>query len=82
MPYFEIIWNEEPGGNVEHIAEHDSIPEDVEEVVFNPVGRDVSRSSGLSIVFGFTPNGRYILVVYEQIDDVTIYPVTAYDVEK
>jgi hypothetical protein len=81
MPYFEIIWNDEPGGNVEHIAEHDLTPEDVEEVIFNPVDRDVSRSSGLPIVFGFAPDGRYILVVYEQIDDVTVYPVTAYDVE-
>jgi hypothetical protein len=67
---------------VEHIAEHDLSPEDVEEVIFNPADRDVSRSSGLPIVFGFTPNGRYILVVYEQIDDVTVYPVTAYDVEE
>ena len=82
MPYFEIIWNEEPGGNVEHIAEHDLEPEDVEEVFFNPVDRDVSRSSGLPIVFGFTLNGRYIMVVYEQIDDLTVYPVTAYDVEE
>ncbi|MDA1052543.1 MAG: hypothetical protein O3C40_18965 [Planctomycetota bacterium] len=81
MPLFEIIWNEEPGGNVEHIAEHNLKPEDVEEVIFNPVDHDVSRSSGLPIVFGFTPDGRYILVVYEQIDDVTVYPVTAYDVE-
>ncbi len=82
MPYFEIIWNEEPGGNIEHIAEHGLNPEDVEEVIFNPVDRDVSRSSGLPIVFGFTPDGRYILVVYEQIDDVTVYPVTAYKVEE
>ena len=82
MPYYEIIWNEEPGGNVEHIGEHGLTPEDVEEVVFNPVDRDVSRSSGLPIVFGFTPDGRYIMVVYEQIDDVTIYPVTAYDLEE
>jgi hypothetical protein len=81
MAYYEIIWNEEPDGNVEHIAEHDLTPEDVEEVIFNPVDRDVSRSSGLPIVFGFTPDGRYIMVVYEQIDDVTIFPVTAYDVE-
>ncbi|MDA1016891.1 MAG: hypothetical protein O3A00_20840 [Planctomycetota bacterium] len=42
----------------------------------------MSRSSGLPIVFGFTPDGRYIMVVYEQIDDITIYPVTAYDVEE
>ncbi len=40
MPYFEVIWNEEPGGNLEHIAEHDLTPEDVEEVIFNPVDRD------------------------------------------
>jgi len=82
MPYYEIIWSEEPGGNVEHIGETGLAPEDVEEVVFNPVDRDVSRSSGLPIVFGFTPDGRYIMVVYEQIDDVTIYPVTAYDLEE
>ena len=81
MPSVEFIWNEEPGGNVAHIAEHGLTPEDVEEVMFNPVDRDVSRSSGLPIVFGFTPDGRYILVVYERIDDVTVYPVTAYDVE-
>jgi hypothetical protein len=33
-----------------------------------------------------TPVGRwnagYIMVVYEQIDDVRIYPVTAYDLEE
>jgi len=82
MPYYEIVWNDEPGGNVEHIAQHGLTPDDVEEVLFGPVDRDVSRSSGLPIVFGFTPDGRYILVVYEQLDDVTIYPVTAYEVEE
>ena len=82
MPYCEIIWDEGPGGNVEHIAEHDLTPTDVEEVIFNPLDRDVSRSSGLPILFGFTPDGRYILVVYEKISDVMVYPVTAYDVEE
>jgi hypothetical protein len=82
MPYYEIIWNDEPGGNVDHIGDHDLVPEDVEEVIFNPVDHDVSRSSGLPIVFGFTADGRYIMVVYEQIDEVTIYPVTAFDVEE
>ena len=33
-------------------------------------------------MLGFTPDGRYILVVYEQLDETTIYPVTAYDVEE
>jgi len=82
VPFYEIVWNEEPGGNVEHIAENDLTPEAVEEVILNPVDRDVSRTSGLPIVFGFTPDGRYILVVYEQIGGETIYPVTAYEVEE
>ena len=30
MAYVEIIWDDEPGGNVEHIAEHELTPEDVE----------------------------------------------------
>lgn len=81
IPYFEIICNEEEGGNVAHIAEHGLTPEDVEEVIFNPLDRDISRSSGLPIVFGLTPDGRYIMVVYEQIDETTVYPVTAYDIE-
>ena len=82
MPYYEILWNEESDGNVQHIAEHGLTPNDVEEVIFNPIDRDVSRSSGLPILYGFTPDGRYILVVYEQLDEITIYPVTAYDVEE
>jgi len=80
VPHYDIIWNPEPGGNVEHIAEHDLTPEDVEEVLCNPVAHDMSRSSGRPMVYGFTPNGRYIVVVYEEIDDRALYPVTAYEV--
>jgi uncharacterized DUF497 family protein len=80
--FYEFIWNEEPNGNIEHIAEHGLTPEDVEEVIFNPVDSDVSRSSGLPMAFGFTLDGRYILVVYERIDETTIYPVTAYELEE
>jgi len=81
MAYFEIIWNEEPGGNVDHIAMNGLTQDDVEEVFLNPIDRDVSRSSGLPIMFGFTPEGRYVLVVFEQVDEWTVYPVTAYEVE-
>jgi hypothetical protein len=31
---------------------------------------------------GRTSEGRLLLVVYERIDDVTIYPVTAYEIEE
>ena len=32
------------------------------------------------MVYGFTPDGRYIVVVYEEIDDHTLYPVTVYTI--
>jgi hypothetical protein len=54
----------------------------VEEVLMHPLARDRSRSSGLPIVFGFTSDGRYIVVVYEQLDDDTLYPVTAYEIDE
>ena len=41
----------------------------------------ISRSSGRPVATGLTPDGRLIFVVYEQIDESTVYPVTAYDVE-
>ena len=31
-------------------------------------------------VFGYTWDGRYITVIYEQIDDDAVYPVTAFEV--
>lgn len=81
MPYISFIWNDEPEGNVEHIAEHGISMEDVEEVMFNPVDQDFSRASGYPITFGYAIDGRYIAVVYEQVDDTTVYPITAFEVE-
>ncbi len=78
--WHQIIWNEEPDGNVEHIEEHGLTVDDVEHVLANPESETVSRSSGLPCVFGTTPDGRYIIVVYERLDPDTIYPATAYEV--
>jgi uncharacterized DUF497 family protein len=76
----QIIWNDEPGGNIEHIEEHGLTTDDVEHVLANVESQTVSRSSGQPCVFGHTPDGLYIIVVYELIDEDTIYPVTAYEV--
>lgn len=76
----QIIWNDEPDGNVDHIFEHDLTPADVEFVLERYESEGFSASSGLPCVFGFTEDGRYIIVVYEQIDEDTISPITAYDV--
>ncbi len=78
MPYFDVIWNPEPGGNVEHIAENGLTVDDVETVLLSPVANDISRSSGRPVALGFAPDGRYVLVVYDLIDEITILPVTAF----
>ncbi|HVA49734.1 MAG TPA: hypothetical protein VNH11_25430 [Pirellulales bacterium] len=56
-------------------------PEDVEAVIYNPLETTTSRSSGRPVATGYTPDGRLIFVVFEEIGDVTVYPVTAYEVE-
>ena len=82
MSFDSILWDPEddPTGNVEHIAEHDLTVEDVEWVLGAPASEGISRSSGLPAAWGHTPAGDYIIVVYEQIDANTIRVVTAYEV--
>ena len=82
MHFTAIFWDDEDDadGNVEHIAEHELTIEDVEHVLLAPTSTGVSRSTGLPVLWGFTPDGRYIIVVYEQVDDATIRVITAYDV--
>lgn len=82
MPWIDIIWNEEPGGNVEHVMEHGITREEVREVLESEAtDRAQSESSGLPIAMGFTAGGRFLVVVYEQVDAVTVHPITAYEVE-
>jgi len=82
MPWYEILWNyDDEDGNVAHIAEHDLTPEDVNAVLMDPDEIRVSRSSGRPAAFGYASDGRYICVVYEEIDEHTLYPVTAFVVE-
>jgi uncharacterized DUF497 family protein len=80
--FTSIIWDDEddPDGNVEHIAQHGLSIEDVEQVLLAPTSTGVSRTSGLPVLWGYTPGARYIIVVYEEVDDATIYIITAFDV--
>ena len=73
--------DDDPEGNVQHIAAHDVTKEEVAEVLENPDGFETSRTSGRPIAFGETATGRLIAVVFEEIDDETVYPVTVYEVE-
>jgi uncharacterized DUF497 family protein len=82
MNIFRILWDDpdDPDGNVQHIAEHGLTVEDVEEVLSNPTSAGTSASTGRPCVWGYTLEGIYIIVVYEEIDQDTIRVVTAYEV--
>ena len=82
MPWKDIVWNLEEDGNVAHIAENGLSVGEVEQVVTNAQKFGRSRSSGRPILFGYTASGDYVCVVYEEIDEITIYPVTAYILEE
>ena len=84
-----LIWDDEPGGNYWHIVGAGEVTaEEVEGVLRGHPGGpddpdDYSASSGLPMIFGTTPGGKRIAVIYlDQSDDdtVIIYPVTAYPV--
>lgn len=77
-PWLDVIWTEE---NESHLAENKVSPDEAEHVIHNPIARDVSNSSERPIVFGYTRAGRKIAVVYEVVDSITVYPITAHDVE-
>ena len=84
MPLIDVIWDlpDDPEGNIQHIAEHGLTPIDVEHVLNHPDRRGKSRSSGWPTVFGETPSGERIAVIYEEISGDTVYPVTAYVIEE
>lgn len=78
-----LIWDmdDDPIGNVRHIAEHGLDKEDIESVVETADRFEVSRSSGNLILFGATLTGRRAAVVYVQVDHDFIYPITAFFTE-
>ncbi len=84
MPYDSILWDldDDPEGNVQHCAEHGITKEEVEEILDNPTDTDVSNTSGRPVAFGDTSTGKHLMVVYEEIDTDTAYPVTAYEVPR
>ena len=79
MPVYLFIWTDPV---VAHLEEHGISPEDFEEVVCRPVSEAESHSSGLPAAFGYASDGRYIIAVYEMLDETTVLPVTAYEVDE
>lgn len=82
MFWTHILWDHTSGGNVQHVEEHGLTTDDVDYVLENYESADTSGSSGLPCVFGDTADGQHIVVIYEQVDDETVAPVTAYEVPR
>ena len=82
MSYTSILWDadDDPDGNVQHIADHGLDVDDVEWVLGAPISEGVSKSSGMPAVWGYTPDGTYIIVIYQAVDEDTIRVITAYEV--
>jgi hypothetical protein len=77
LPWYQYIWSEE---TIDHLDQHGISPEDFEYVVAHAKTKLKSRSSGLPGVKGFTEDGRLIIAIFEKVDEVTIVPVTAYEI--
>ncbi len=79
MAYFQFLWSDEI---VAHLSEHGVSRKDFENVVNNPERRGKSRSTGRPCCWGETPDGHYLLCVYEYLDMLTIIPITAYGISR
>ena len=77
MPYYEFFWTPE---TIEHFAEHGVTEDDFENAVSHPILTEKSDSSGRPACRGFACDGRLLFCVYEVLDDLTILPVTAYEI--
>ena len=81
MPNFSFIWDldDERDGNVDKLAQHGLTPDDVIFAVLNSDDLKKSKSTGRPAIWGETPDGRQILVVYEIVGRDLIYVITAYE---
>lgn len=78
MPFYLFYWDEQ---NTEHIGEHGVTPDESEHVVCYPEEAMLSDSSGRPAWIGRAPDGRRLFCVWEEVDDVSVFPVTAYPSE-
>jgi hypothetical protein len=80
-----FLWVNDPGGNVEHLAEHSLTPAEVESAFGDIELETTSRSTGRPAIFGRTFKGETIFVVFDIETDADgnefVYVRTAYVTE-
>jgi len=71
MDDVSVLWDleDDPDGNVQHIAENDLSVEEVEDVCSIPTtrSRSAERTTRCLFTFGWTSTGRHIAVVWETV---------------
>lgn len=82
MPYFVFIWDDHPGGNVEHLAEHGVTTDEAEQVVVQPIEVGPNRRHpDRMFAVGHTASGRRLGVSYLHLDETTLLVITAFELE-
>lgn len=79
---FHWDMDNDPEGNVFHIAEHGLTVDEVISAFESPDAQTVvSRSSGRPLTFGTSHTGRYLAIAWEVVSDdpLEVYVVTAYE---
>ena len=84
MQIEQMVWDEDddPDGNVAHIAEHGIDIDEVEDVLYNPKNRTgPSTHSGRMLTCGWTETGRFLCVAWEHAskNPLIVKPVTAFE---
>jgi len=64
---------------IEHLAEHDVLPDEFERIVQTSGDRGRSASTGRPTALGYGDDGRLLYCVYELMDEITVLPVTAFE---
>lgn len=78
-----VIWDDSPGGNIDHVALNGLTPDEVDGVLLDDsIPQDRSRSTGRPCKLGWTSTGKHIIVIWDVVNDdlLIIVPVTAYEV--
>lgn len=80
----EFIWDldDDPNGNVRHLADHGLSVDDVIHAFETAFDFDISRSSGRPLLHGLAMDDfTEITVIYEEVNDGLVYVVTAFERE-
>ncbi len=80
MPVYHYVWTDE---NTDHIRQHGISEAEFEHAVDRaPKKAEVTQPNGRIRIEGRTVDGRRVRCIFERIDELWVYPITAHEVEE